>query len=128
MTNYISYPECCDDPNAPDKDECEDYNGCKWAGQFAYVDGKKSLDWVKKNNILSVFGKDSSKLKLKTLELRKNGKTIKGIVYDRCDDSDCNGCCTKNAGKEKFLIDLEKYTYQRFGQSDGVIEWRCVDC
>jgi len=127
LTQYISYPDCCDDPNAADKEECEDYNACKYTGYFAFLKDRQTKDWVKNNNIISIHGKDS-KYKLKTFELRKNGKTIQGKVYDKCDDKDCNNCCTKNAGKEKFLIDLETYTYRRFGQRDGIVEWRCVDC
>ena len=27
-----------------------------------------------------------------------------------------------------FLIDIEKYTMQRFGTGDGIVEWTCLDC
>jgi hypothetical protein len=46
-----------------------------------------------------------------------------------CSDSDCDGCCTENAGDIGFLIDIEKYTRERFdGNGDGVVEWTCLDC
>ena len=35
LTNYESYPD-------PGSVECVKYNGCKWAGQFYGVNGKKS--------------------------------------------------------------------------------------
>ncbi|WP_437547167.1 hypothetical protein WME97_44490 [Sorangium sp. So ce367] len=46
-----------------------------------------------------------------------------------CSDSDCSGCCTRNAQPSGYLIDIEKYTAQRFGVSaSGQVEWRCLDC
>ena len=49
-------------------------------------------------------------------------------VYDECSDSDCDGCCTQNARPTGFLIDIEKYTMQRFGTGDGIVDWMCLDC
>jgi len=49
-------------------------------------------------------------------------------VYDECADSDCDGCCTKNAKPSGFLIDMEKYTVQKFGSSSGQVNWVCTDC
>ena len=73
--------------------------------------------------------KDWEKYKLKTFRLRMNGSTIDAVVYDMCSDSDCDGCCTENAGDIGFLIDIEKYTRERFdGNGDGVVEWTCLDC
>ena len=69
--------------------------------------------------------------KQKTLRLRQNGRTIDAVVYDMCSDSDCNGCCTQNAGDLGFLIDIESYSCKRFttnGDCDGVVEWTCLDC
>jgi hypothetical protein len=66
--------------------------------------------------------------KLKTLRVRQDGRMIDVTVYDACSDSDCNGCCTQNARETGFLIDLEKYTMQRFGSDDGIVEWMCLDC
>ncbi len=123
LTNFESYPD-------PDSEECREYNGCKWAGQFAFVSGKKSEAWVKAHNILAVHSKDANKYKLKTLALRKGSKKINATVYDMCADSDCSGCCTRNANKGglKFLIDIEKYTMQRFGSGSGTVEFQCLDC
>lgn len=121
LTNYTSYPD-------PGSEECIKYNGCEWAGYFAFVNGKQSESWVKNNNIIAVHSKDANAYKLKTLRLRQGSKTIDAIVYDMCSDSDCNGCCTENARETGFLIDVEKYTMQRFGSGDGIVEWTCLDC
>ncbi len=122
LTNYESYPD-------PGSEECLEYNGCTWAGMFAALDGKQSEEWVKANNIIAIHSKDFKMYKLKTLRLKKGTKTIDAKVYDMCSDSDCNNCCTKNAKETGFLIDIEKYTKQRFDNvSDGIIEWACVDC
>lgn len=124
LTNYESYP----DPGSP---ECIEYNGCLWAGQFAFVSGVKPESWVKANNIISIHSKDAAKYKLKTLRIRQGNKTIDAKVYDRCSDSDCeDNCCTVNARQNglNFLIDIEKYTMWRFGSGDGIVEWRCLDC
>jgi hypothetical protein len=123
LTNFESYPD-------PGSEECQEYNGCYWAGQFAFVDGKKSKNWVRAHNIVAVHERDANKYKLKTLRLKKGSDTIDVKVYDECSDSDCDGCCTHNAnaGGVRFLIDIEKYTMQRFGHGDGKIEFKCLDC
>jgi hypothetical protein len=123
LTNFTSYPE-------PGSDECENFNGCTWAGYFAFVNGKQPESWVMANNIAAVHSKDANQYKLKTLRLRQGSRTIDVKVYDMCADSDCNGCCTQNAnaGGIGFLIDIEKYTMQRFGSGSGVVEWMCLDC
>ena len=122
LTWYTSWPE-------PGSDECIEYNGCTWAGYFAGVEGQMTEEWVKEHNIIAVHEKDWKKYKLKTFRLRMNGSTIDAVVYDMCSDSDCDGCCTENAGEIGFLIDIEKYTRERFdGNGDGVVEWTCLDC
>ncbi|WP_437751599.1 hypothetical protein [Sorangium sp. So ce1389] len=122
LTEFESYPD-------PGSEECIEYNGCTWAGQFAALDGKQPESWVRENNIAAVHSKDFERYKLKTLRLRKDGKEIDVKVYDMCSDSDCSGCCTRNAQPSGNLIDLEKYTAQRFGVSaSGQVEWRCLDC
>jgi hypothetical protein len=120
LTWFESYPD-------PGSEECIKYNGCTWAGQFAAVNGKQPESWVKANNICAVHEKDFAKYKLKTLRLTQGSKTIDVKVYDMCSDSDCDGCCTENA-KTGFLIDVEKYTAERFGTRDGTVDWVCVDC
>ena len=106
-----------------------EYNGCTWAGYFAGVEGQMTEEWVSQHNIIAVHEKDWNQYKLKTFRLRMNGSTIDAVVYDMCSDSDCDGCCTENAGEIGFLIDIEKYTRERFdGNGDGVVEWTCLDC
>jgi hypothetical protein len=122
LTWYTSWPE-------PDSEECIEYNGCTWAGYFAGVEGQMTEEWVSQHNIIAVHEKDWKQYKLKTFRLRMNGSTIDAVVYDMCSDSDCDGCCTENAGEIEFLIDIEKYTRERFdGNGDGVVEWTCLDC
>jgi hypothetical protein len=127
-TNYTSYPD-------PGSDECVIYNGCEWAGYFAAVDGQQTEAWVEAHNIVAFFsaGDDNAGFETyqqKRLRLRKGGEEIDVYVYDTCGDSDCGGCCTDNATQNGYstLIDLESFTYARFGQGDGPIEWACLDC
>ena len=122
LTWYTSWPE-------PDSEECIEYNGCTWAGYFAGIEDQMTEEWVSQHNIIAVHEKDWNQYKLKTFRLRMNGSTIDAVVYDMCSDSDCDGCCTENAGEIAFLIDIEKYTRERFdGNGDGVVEWTCLDC
>ena len=113
-TNYESYP-------APGSDECVNYNGCTWAGEFAYCDDKKPESWVQAHNIVSVF--PSNGLVRHDLCLKSGSNTIVVTAIDTCGDSDCNGCCTENRGTADRLIDIEKYTDQRWGVDDGPIQW-----
>jgi hypothetical protein len=126
LTNFESYPD-------PGSEECREFNGCFWAGQFAFVDGKKPLSWVMSHNIIAVHERDGNRYRLKTFQLKKNNRTINAKVYDVCGDSDCNGCCTRNARRNNvqppFLIDIEKFTMQRFNNmGSGTVDWFCVDC
>lgn len=124
LTWYTSWPE-------PGSEECEDYNGCTWAGWFAGLDEQQTEEWVSQHNIIAVHEKDWKTYKLKTFRLKQNGRTIDAVVYDMCSDSDCDGCCTENAGELRFLIDIESYSCKRFtddGDCDGVVEWTCLDC
>ena len=122
LTWYESYPD-------EGSEECIEYNGCMWAGYFAALDGKQTKEWVESHNIISVHEKDFETYKLKTLRLRKNGVEIEGVVYDKCADSDCDGCCTKNSASTGFLIDIESFTKARFNNYGvGIVEWYCVDC
>ena len=122
LTWYTSWPE-------PGSEECEDYNGCTWAGWFAGLEDQQTEEWVSEHNIIAIHEKDWDTYKLKTFRLRKGGYTIDAVVYDKCADSDCDGCCTKNAGKIGFLIDIESYTRARFNNyGSGIVEWTCLDC
>lgn len=117
LTNYESYP-------APGSDECVIYNGCMWSGYFYGISGKQPESWVKANNIVAVHLKDWSWLGLKTVNLRQGNKRITAKVYDGCSDSDCEGCCTANLAGDGYLIDVEKYTMQRFGTGSGIVEFQ----
>ena len=122
LTWYTSWPET-------GSEECEDYNGCTWAGWFAGLEDQQIEEWVSEHNIIAIHEKDWDTYKLKTFRLRKGGYTIDAVVYDKCADSDCDGCCTKNAGKIGFLIDIESYTRARFNNyGSGIVEWTCLDC
>jgi len=123
LTNFESYPD-------PNSEECIRYNGCMWAGQFAFVSGKQTEQWVRDHNIAAVHEKDANTYKLKTLHLLQGTHEIDVVVYDMCSDSDCSGCCTDNAQENglNFLIDIEKYTMQRFGSGQGIVNWRCTNC
>lgn len=51
-------------------------------------------------------------------------------ILDTCSDSDCGGCCTRNARRAGgVLLDLEYYTAKRFWGGDGVhqldeVQWQ----
>ncbi len=117
LTNYESYPD-------PGSVECVKYNGCKWAGQFYGVQGKKSEKWVARNNIAAVHQKHWRKYGGKSLRLRQGNREIIVKVLDLCSDSDCAGCCTKNLGGDGYLIDIEKHTMQRFGTGSGEVKFQ----
>lgn len=122
LTWYESYP-------GPGSEECVEYNGCQWAGYFAALDDQQTEGWVATHNIIAVHEKDFNTYKLKTFRLRKDGFEIDAVVYDKCADSDCDGCCTLNSQGTGFLIDIESYTRARFQNfGSGVVEWRCLDC
>ena len=125
LTWYISWPD-------PGSEECVKYNGCEWAGYFAGIEGQQTEQWVSEHNIISIHEKDWDRYNGKTFRLRQNGHTIDAVVYDKCADSDCEGCCTQNAGNLGFLIDIESYSCERFSGSkegcDGIVEWTCLDC
>lgn len=114
-TWYESYPD-------PGSEECVKYNGCQWAGQFAACDGKKPEGWVKERNIAAAFPNFEA-LALHDLCLKSGDRTLVATVLDTCADSDCDGCCTRNRAGADALIDLEKYTNERWGVGDGSILW-----
>src|SRR5690242_13732293 len=58
LTTFTSYPACCPgspvyDPNAP-TDECDDYSGCKYMGDFAAI-GHKSFSYVKGHDLVAFY-------------------------------------------------------------------------
>lgn len=113
-TNYESYP----DPGSP---ECVEFNGCTWAGQFAACENTMPERWVMAHDIVAVF--PLGDLAMHRLCLRSGDTTLVVTVLDTCADRDCDGCCTENLGDAEALIDVEKYTNERFGVEDGPIEW-----
>jgi hypothetical protein len=121
LTDFESFP-------APNSVECIQYMGCQYQGMFAAFPRAKTEQWVMDHNIASVHEKDFLTYVGKTLRVRQDGKMVDAVVYDECIDTDCNGCCTRNAMPSGFLIDLEKYTFQRMGGADGPAEWACIDC
>jgi hypothetical protein len=121
LTMFTSYPD-------PGSEECEEFNGCKWAGRFEFVDGQQTEAWVMDHNIAAVHSDDGAMYGLKTLRVRSDSNQIDVTVYDVCADSDCDGCCTQNSAETGFLIDLESYTSERFGMEDGIVEFACLDC
>lgn len=136
-TYYYSYAPCCPDspnydPNA-DTDECVNYSACDYTGEFAYLDGKQSFEFVASNNLVSFFttNGDNKSYGGKSLLISAMGKTIEALVADTCSDRDCDGCCTENAMPSGNLIDMEAYTViNNFGDlsaADGQICWKLVD-
>lgn len=114
-TWYTSYPD-------PGSEECIEYNGCTWAGQFAGCESKRPEAWVKEHDIAAAFPAFDA-LALHDLCLKSGDKTLVVTVLDTCADEDCDGCCTANQGDADALIDLESYTNQRWGVEDGPILW-----
>ena len=49
-------------------------------------------------------------------------------VYDSARTTTATAAAPATASETGFLIDLEKYTMQRFGSDDGIVEWVCLDC
>jgi hypothetical protein len=113
-TNYESYPD-------PGSEECIEFNGCEYVGQFAACENTMPERWVMAHDIVAVFPLDD--LGLHRLCLRSGDTSMVVTAIDTCADSDCDGCCTENLGDADALIDLEKYTNERFGVEDGAIEW-----
>lgn len=148
-TGYNSYPD-------PGSNECINYSGCQYLGQFAYYEGTMTREQVQSTNIVSMFVSsygDAGPYKRKKLELRDpdTGRTLVVQVLDTCGDHDCPGqnvglngqrfpgCCSANASfGDGTLIDLERSTAERFynrkfnANMDGFqnkrIQWRCIDC
>ena len=126
LTTYISYPE-------PGSEECIKYNGCTWAGQLQYFqDVAKSQSWIQQTHIVAVHSDFWSEYIGKKLriwqETNRGVHQIDVMIYDICKDSDCNGCCTANKERTGFLIDMEIYTFNKFGGERGEVQRACLDC
>jgi hypothetical protein len=74
-----------------------------------------------------VHSTDANASRLRNLHLRPGSRNNDVEEYDMCADSACTGCCTDNASENglNFLIDIEKYTMQRFGSGSGIVEFQC---
>jgi len=125
LTYYVSYAPCCEenanyDPNA-DTTECDLYSACDYPGLFAALDGKQSYEWVESHNLVAFFDKaDATNSLFNTNYARKNITLVKddtiifsAWIVDLCGDTDCNGCCTTNAGANDYVVDLEYHTALR---------------
>jgi hypothetical protein len=117
LTNYTSYPD-------PGSEECLEYNGCTWAGQFYGLPDTQTEDWVASHNIVAVHEKDWDWLGMQPLRLRQGRREIIVQVIDLCSDADCEGCCTENLGGDGYLIDIEAATMKRFRSGDGIVEFQ----
>lgn len=117
LTWYESYP--------PEHSmEYVKYSGGEYLGTFAFLDYQQSQKWVQENNIIAVHSDHGKWLGLEKLRLRTDStdesSELVATVYDVCSDTDCGGCCTRNAGETGYLIDLEIHTMRRFGYSKDV--------
>ena len=116
LTEFESYPD-------PGSEECVEFSGCEYVGEFAACAGKKSEEWVAAHHIAAVFP-DFDALALHDLCLRAGDSYLVVTVLDACSDDDCDGCCTENLGDAEQLVDLEKYTLAAWGVEDGGgVEW-----
>lgn len=137
FTYFESWPRCCKkspnyDPHAP-KDECDDYEGCRYMGKFeATGDHRMELSEVKKKDIVSFYDAEhphdncdnenpywESHYKMKRIKLTKGSVSFEATIYDTCCDGNCEadgGCCTRNK-KGRYLVDVEYYT---------VSTWHCA--
>ena len=59
--------------------------------------------------------------------MEKDGVSFVATILDTCRDSDCNGCCTRNA-KNGHLVDMEYYTvmrnFKKLSEADGTISFQ----
>ena len=140
-TWYSSYPKCCPDnpnydPNAS-KEECDDYSGCKYSGDFAAI-GHKSFDYVKANDLVAFYDNNNasgshflSNYGGKQIKLTKGSVSFTALIADTCGNGDCNNCCAKNSQPTGYLLDMEYYTLKRhFGSTsaaDGSISFVISD-
>mmetsp|Transcript_6319 Transcript_6319/g.7853 ORF Transcript_6319/g.7853 Transcript_6319/m.7853 type:complete len:234 (+) Transcript_6319:35-736(+) len=142
VTTYESYAKCCPsnpnyDENA-DKSECDDYSACDYPGEFAAFDNPVSYEYVTTHNLVAFFDKNDpngdkflENYGNKTIILTKNGITFNATIVDTCADSDCNGCCSKNAKPSGYLVDIEYNTVINnlgdINAADGQISFNILD-
>jgi hypothetical protein len=140
LTTFTSYPECCPDspvfdPNAP-TDECDDFSGCQFMGDFAAI-GHKSFSYVKKHDLVAFYDDSDpdgnnflSDYGGKTIRLTKDGHTFNALIADTCGNDDCDGCCSENS-QGGFLVDMEFWTTKRRiggpDNADGTIDFEILN-
>lgn len=145
LTYYQSYPFCC--PNSPNydptypKDECDNYSGCEYIGDFAAL-GHESLAFVQTNNLVAFYDNYDPynifwerRYANKTIQLTKeyNGSTyvFNATIADACGNKDCNNCCAKNSRFNGYLVDMEYYTvmnnFNSTDAADGDIQFTIFD-
>jgi len=125
FTYYSSYPFCC--PLSPNydpsyaTDECSDYSGCVYMGDFAGI-GHVAFDFVRSHNLVAFYDNSdpngqnwSKKYANHIIEIRRNfnGRyyVFNATIVDTCGNNDCGGCCAANSNKKTgYLIDMEYYT------------------
>lgn len=126
--------------------ECKDYSGCKWMGLMTACgdENKIPVDYLKTNYVVAFISKAQSKLKTRdqrikfwqkhygeqnieiTLSYKNESLTFNAIILDTCDDTDCDGCCSKNMGDEDALIDIEFESLNRLSNENKQFMQRTV--
>ena len=113
----------------PDSEDCVEYDGCEYAGSLEFLgQGQVTEGWIQNTLVAAVHAKDFESYGGHILRLRQGSNQIDVMVYDRCSDSECEGCCTEAIEETSFLIDLEIHTFEQFGANQGIVEWACLDC
>ncbi len=120
LTYFTSYPE-------PGSEECVKYNGCTWAGKFAFLAGKQPESWVMANNIAAVHSKDAGAYKLKTLRVRQ------GTRRSTSRSTTCARTPTATAVARRTAVrpassSTSRATPPTASANGGVVEWACLDC
>jgi len=113
LTEYFSYPR------EDDEEERFHYEGDKWKGQFAGVNGKKSEEWVQRHAIIAFYDcKYPSEDYWRTHYCGKRivitkpccrGKAVHNIVAEILDihGGEPKVCRDRNT---RYLLDVEHYT------------------
>jgi hypothetical protein len=136
VTTYTSYPECCTN-SVVDQTECTDFSACDYQGLFAFLPDRQSKEWVQNNAVCAFFTTHGDLDTYKNQVIRIDKRSTDGSsivvecnVVDTCADSDCNGCCTTNAGQAGYLIDMEYWTvlrsYGNIDAADGQVYFQLV--
>jgi hypothetical protein len=132
---YSAYPACC--PSSPNYDATADTTECTntpsicdHPGTFSGI-GHRDLNFVQSNNLISFYdnsdpnnenwyAKYGDKYATVTGVCNGTSHTFQALIADTCGNSDCDGCCSKNADPSTgYLITMEKNTLKNiFGNVD----------